>query len=58
MLIGLARVTRSTGLRTPASGDTFAKDWMFIDLLHIATIEPDEDSKKNGKKRNRKSKLR
>lgn len=58
MFLGLARVARSTGLRTPASGDTFAKDWMFIDLLHIVTIEPDEGSKKNGRKRNGKSKRR
>jgi hypothetical protein len=56
MFMGLAKVTRSTGLRTPASGDTFAKDWMFIDLLHIVSIEPDEGSNGNGQKRKRSGK--
>lgn len=40
MFVGLAKIKRTGPLATPRSGDEIAKDWLLIDLLHIATIEP------------------
>ena len=40
VLIGLARLERSPPLRTPSSGDAIARDWLIVNLLHIATVEP------------------
>ena len=41
MFVMLARV-RSQGapLTTPSNGETIAKDWMMIDLLHVVSAEP------------------
>ena len=40
LLVGLAKVERSRPLATPTTGDAIAKDWLIINLLHIASIEP------------------
>ena len=40
MFVGLAKIRRTGPLATPRSGEEIAKDWLLIDLLHIATIEP------------------
>lgn len=56
ILVGLAKIGRSKPLATPASGDTIAKDWMLVNVLHVTTIEPLESDKKekNGKNGRRK----
>ncbi|MCH7632054.1 MAG: hypothetical protein IIB59_02475 [Planctomycetes bacterium] len=41
LLVGLARIARSTPLQTPRTGGAVARDWLIVNLLHIATIEPD-----------------
>ena len=41
MFVMLARVRRgSDRYATPADGDTIAKDWMMLDLLHVVSAEP------------------
>ena len=40
LFVGLTKVKRTGPLSTPASGEEIAKDWIIVDLLHIATIEP------------------
>lgn len=39
VLVGLAKIERSRPLATP-NGDQIAQDWLIINLVHIATIEP------------------
>ena len=40
LLVGLATIERSGPLATPRSGDAIAPDWLIVNLLHIATVEP------------------
>ncbi len=40
LYVGLSRVQRSKPLSTPRSGDTFASDWLLVNLVHITSIEP------------------
>jgi hypothetical protein len=47
LLIGLAKLERSRSLATSANGDRIVKDWMIINLVRIAGIEPEE--RMNGK---------
>lgn len=50
--VGLARVQRSRPLATPQSGDTLAPDWLLVNLMHIATVEPaDNQRPKTARKR-------
>jgi len=53
LLVGLAKVERSKPLATPTTSDAIAKDWLIINLLHIASIEPENES--NGKPRRKRS---
>lgn len=39
---GLTKVQRSRPLATPQSGDSFAPDWVLVDLLHVVTAEPED----------------
>ena len=39
-LVGLATIERSGPLATPRSGDAIARDWLIVNLLHIATVDP------------------
>ncbi len=55
LLIGLARIARSTPLQTPRSGGEVAKDWLIVNLLHIATIEPENGAARGGAKRKKSS---
>lgn len=40
LLVGLATIERSGPLATPRSSRAVARDWLIVNLLHIATIEP------------------
>ncbi len=40
LYVGFARVERSKHASTPRSGETLTHDWMPIDLVHIAAVEP------------------
>jgi len=51
MFVGLAKIKRTGPLATPRSGDEIAKDWMLIDLLHMATIEPANGSRPQQRRR-------
>ena len=55
LLIGLTRLARSTPLQTPRSGGEVAKDWLIVNLLHIATIEPGNGAARGGAKRKKSS---
>jgi len=50
IIVGLAHIRRGTKLITPADGNTVAKDWMMVDLLHVVSIEP-VDGKPTARKR-------
>lgn len=52
VLVGLATIERSGPLRTPGTGKAIARDWMIVNLLHIASIEP---ASSNGRKPRRTS---
>ncbi len=32
-------------MASPRSGDTIAKDWIMVDLLHIVSAEPDDNGR-------------
>ena len=53
LIVGVAKVERSRPLATPSSGDTIAKDWIMVDLLHIVSAEPEDGgtAKRTGKRR-------
>lgn len=51
LLVGLAKIERSRPMATPSASDAIAKDWLIVNLLHIASIEP--ASGPNGKARKR-----
>ena len=56
--VALAKLETSLPLATPKTGDAIAKDFIWVNLLHIATVEPDEKNGTNGRrkaKRRRKS---
>jgi hypothetical protein len=40
LLVGLAKLERSLPLATPQTADAIAKDWLIINLLHVAFGEP------------------
>ena len=50
---GLTKVQRSRPLATPQSGDSFAPDWVLVDLHHIVSAEPEDGgtAKRTGKRR-------
>ena len=52
VLVGLASIERSGPLRTPSTGKAIARDWIIVNLLHIASIEP---AGANGRKPRRRS---
>ena len=47
LYVGLARVQRSKPMATPRSGDTFAPDWLLVNLVHITSIEPADGNRAN-----------
>lgn len=51
LLIGLATIERSGPMQTPSSSEAIAKDWLIVNLLHIATIEPANGHSNGYKKR-------
>ncbi len=54
VILGLAQIKQGRKrLSTPTNGDTIAKDWMLLDVVHIVSAEPEngEPSKRRGKKR-------
>ena len=55
LYVGLARLDTSPPLATPTSGDAIAKDWLWVNLLHVVTIEPHNKNNKRVGKRRRKS---
>jgi hypothetical protein len=56
MFVMLARVRRgSSRFFTPPDGDTSAKDWMMVDLIHVVSAEP---ANGNGQGRSRRSRPR
>lgn len=40
LFVGLAGLSRSKPLATPGDADTIARDWLLVDLLHVASVEP------------------
>lgn len=52
LLVGLATIERSGPMETPSGSEAIAKDWLIVNLLHIATIEP-ANGHSNGRKRHR-----
>ncbi len=50
--IGLARLEEDPPLETPAK-DSVVKDWLWISILHVATVEPANGPQENGKARSR-----
>lgn len=54
LLLGLVRVSRTRPLATPATSDEIAVDTMYVPLLHIAAIEPENQAARNGKARRKK----
>lgn len=40
LLVGLAEIERSKPLATPAARDAIARDWIIVNLLHIAAVTP------------------
>ena len=38
--VGLTKLERSRPLATPRSGDATARDWLWVNLMHVTTIEP------------------
>jgi hypothetical protein len=57
-ILGLAQIKRGrTRVTTPADGDSVAKDWMLVDLIHIVSAEPangQPPTRRGGKSRRRK----
>ncbi len=53
LLVGLAKVERSRPMATPASGETIARDWLIVNLLHIATVEPVNGANGRGRRKRR-----
>jgi hypothetical protein len=37
--VGLARIARSAPLATPRRPGAIAKDWLWVNILHVATVE-------------------
>jgi len=55
MFVMLARVRgQHNPIATPSSGDTIAKDWMMIDLLHVVSAEPANGTHRPRTRRSRK----
>ncbi len=38
--VGLAQLERSAPLATPRRADSLPRDWLWISILHVATVEP------------------
>ena len=53
LLVGLATIERSGPLATPRSGQAIARDWLIVNLLHIATVEPADGSSPRSKRKPR-----
>jgi hypothetical protein len=52
VLVGLAKINRSRPLATP-NGDEIAEDWLIINVVHIATIEPANGASSRPRRRRR-----
>ena len=52
--IGLARLERTKPLATPKSGDAIARDFIWLNLLHITAIEPANNRNAKPKRKRRK----
>ncbi len=52
--VGLARLERSKPLATPKSSDTIAPDFLWLNLLHITTVEPADRGNPKPKRKRRK----
>jgi len=55
LFVGLAKLERSRPLATPSTGEAIAKDGLFVNLLHVATIEPSAKDGPRSTRRKRKS---
>jgi len=53
--VGVARIERSKPMASPASGDTIAKEWVLVNLLHVIAVEPQEGNGSKSPKRRRKT---
>ncbi|MEW6251209.1 MAG: hypothetical protein AB1716_11220 [Planctomycetota bacterium] len=38
--VGLAQVERSRPLTTPRKADAIPKDWLWLSILHVVSVEP------------------
>lgn len=50
LFVGLAELGRSRPLSTPRAAAAIPKDWLWVNLVHVATVEPAEQ---NGRARSR-----
>jgi len=39
--VGLAQLERSAPAATPDRADVLPKDWLWINILHVASVEPE-----------------
>jgi len=49
--VGLARLERSAPLATPRRGDSLPKDWLWLSILHVVSVEPANGRAGAGKRR-------
>ena len=55
LYVGLAKIKRSRPLATPKSGEEIAKDFLWVNLLQVATVEPLDHNGRKKTPRKRKS---
>lgn len=58
LYVGLAKIEPSAPLATPKSGDAIARDFLWVNLLHVATVEPADEKPANGKGNGKKKRKR
>jgi len=51
--VGLATLESSARLATPKDGDAIGKDWLWISILHVASVEPVNGHAKSMRKKPR-----
>lgn len=56
VFVGLAKSQRSRPLATPASGDAFARDSLWLNVLQVVSIEPANGETRKPRPRRRKKK--
>ncbi len=54
LFVGLATLERSPPLATPESGDAVARDGMWVNLLHVVSVESDDGAARKPKRKPRK----